>query len=54
MSGVPRGITARQLIKALHADGFILARTRGSHRIYRRPDGRRVVIATCQSLWLGA
>lgn len=45
MSGLRRGITARELIRALHADGFTLQRTRGSHHIYRRPDGRRVVVA---------
>lgn len=45
MTELPRGITARQLIKALHEDGFVLRRTRGSHRIYRHPDGRRVVVA---------
>ena len=45
MTEVPRGITARQLIRALHADGFRLARTRGSHHIYRHVDGRRVVVA---------
>ncbi len=45
MTKLPRGITARQFIKALHADGFVLQRTRGSHRIYRHPDGRRVVAA---------
>ena len=36
MTEVPHGITARQLIRALHADGFRLTRTRG---------GRRVVVA---------
>jgi mRNA interferase HicA len=45
MSDSPRGITSRRLIQALHDDGFTLARTRGSHRIYRHPDGRRVVVA---------
>ncbi len=45
MTRVPRGISARQLIRALEADGFILQRVRGSHRIYRHPDGRRVVLA---------
>ena len=45
MTEVPRGLTARQLVRALQADGFQLARTRGSHRIYRHPDGRRVVVA---------
>ena len=46
MSETPRGTTARQFIRALHADSFVLQRTaRGSHRIYRHPDGRRVVVA---------
>jgi predicted RNA binding protein YcfA (HicA-like mRNA interferase family) len=45
MTEVPLGITARRLIKALHQDGFVLKRTRGSHRIYRHPDSRRVVVA---------
>jgi mRNA interferase HicA len=45
MTDVPRGITARRLIRALHQDGFILKRTRGSHRIYRHPDGRRILLA---------
>ncbi len=29
----------------LEADGFQLQRVRGSHRIYRHSDGRRVVVA---------
>ena len=45
MTKIPRGITARQLIGALQTDGYELARTRGSHRIYRHPKGRRVVVA---------
>ena len=45
LTEIPRGITARDLIRAPHADGFRLARTRGSHRIYRHLDGRRVVVA---------
>ena len=45
MTVLPRGVTARRLIAALHQDGFELSRTRGSHRIYRHPDGRRVVVA---------
>jgi predicted RNA binding protein YcfA (HicA-like mRNA interferase family) len=45
MTRLPRGITARQLVKALQADGFVLQRTRGSHRIFRHPDGRRVIVA---------
>ena len=45
MTDVPRGITARRLLRALKDDGFTLKRTRGSHRIYAHPDGRRVVLA---------
>ena len=45
MTDVPRGLTARQLTRALQTDGFQLARRRGSHRIYRHPNGRRVVVA---------
>jgi predicted RNA binding protein YcfA (HicA-like mRNA interferase family) len=45
MTRAPRGISARQLIRALEADGFVLQRIRGSHRIYRHPDTRRVVVA---------
>lgn len=44
MTPVPRGLTARRLIQALHDDGFRIQRTRGSHRIYRHNDGRRVVV----------
>ncbi len=45
MTELRRGITAREFIKALHQDRFQLARMRGSHRIYRHDDGRRVVVA---------
>jgi predicted RNA binding protein YcfA (HicA-like mRNA interferase family) len=45
MTRTPRGISARRLVRALEADGFILQRIRGSHRIYRRADGRRVIVA---------
>jgi len=45
MTRTPRGVSARLFTRALEADGFILRRVRGSHRIYRHPDGRRVVVA---------
>ena len=45
MTRAPRGISARQFIRALEADGFVLQRVRGRHRIYRHADGRRVVAA---------
>jgi len=45
MSELARGINARRFLKALQADGFTLQRIRGSHRVYRHPDGRRMVVA---------
>ena len=45
MTRAPRGVSARRLVRALEADGFQLQRVRGSHRIYRHTDGRRVVVA---------
>lgn len=45
MTRTPRAISARELVRALEADGFLLRRVRGSHRIYRHADGRRVVVA---------
>jgi len=45
MTETPRGLTARLFIKPLHQDGFSLTRTRGSHRVYRHQDGRRIVVA---------
>jgi len=34
----------RELIRALERDGFQYRRRKGSQRVYRHPDGRRVVI----------
>lgn len=45
MTETPRGVSARRFVRALHADGFVLQRVRGSHRIYRHADGRRIVVA---------
>ena len=45
MTRAPRGLSARRFVRALEADGFVLQRVRGSHRIYRNTDGRRVVMA---------
>ena len=45
MTRTPRGLSARQFVRALETDGFALQRVRGSHRIYRHTDGRRVVMA---------
>lgn len=40
-----RSVTARDLIRALQADGFNLKRQKGSHRHYSHPDGRRVTLS---------
>ena len=40
-----RGVTTREVIRALGQDGFLLRRQTGSHRIYRHPDGRKVTLS---------
>jgi len=42
---IPRGISAREFIRALTDDGFYEARTEGSHHRFRHPDGRAVTVA---------
>ena len=37
-------LTARELIAALHRDGFVFARQRGSHHRYIHRDGRKVTV----------
>ncbi|MCZ7627505.1 MAG: hypothetical protein C3F12_13865 [Candidatus Methylomirabilota bacterium] len=39
-----RNVPVRKLIRALERDGFLYRRLKGSQRVYRHPDGRRVVI----------
>jgi predicted RNA binding protein YcfA (HicA-like mRNA interferase family) len=39
-----RNTPVRELISAMERDGFIYRRLRGSGRVYRHLDGRRVVI----------
>lgn len=40
-----RSLTARRLIAALHADGFVLQRQKGSQRHFHHSDGRRVTLS---------
>lgn len=40
-----RGMQARVFVSALENDGFIWTGGRGSHRVYRHANGRRVVVA---------
>lgn len=39
-----RSTTAREIVRALLADGFILKSQSGSHRRYQHGDGRRVTV----------
>ncbi len=50
MTSVPRGVTAREFLRALSQDGYELDHTTGSHRIYMHPKSRRrVVVASHRS-----
>lgn len=40
-----RPLTARELVRAVLRDGFVLVHQKGSHHRFRHPDGRRVTIA---------
>jgi predicted RNA binding protein YcfA (HicA-like mRNA interferase family) len=37
-------LSGERLIKALHKQGFVLVRVRGSHHFLRHPDGRCTVV----------
>jgi predicted RNA binding protein YcfA (HicA-like mRNA interferase family) len=39
-----KSITPKELIKILEAHGFVFQRSKGSHQMYRHPDGRRTVV----------
>lgn len=39
-----KNIPVRELIRALKQDGFQYTRRKGSQRVYRHPDNRRVII----------
>jgi predicted RNA binding protein YcfA (HicA-like mRNA interferase family) len=39
-----KNTSVRELIRALKQDGFQYRRRKGSQRVYRHPDGRRVVL----------
>ncbi len=40
-----RSVTAREIIRALEKDSFVLERQSGSHQQYRHPDGRQVTVS---------
>jgi len=37
-------VTARQLIRVLRRLGFVQTRSRGSHRCFEHPDGRKTTV----------
>jgi predicted RNA binding protein YcfA (HicA-like mRNA interferase family) len=39
-----RSLTAREMVRSLLADGFVLRTQRGSHRRYQHSDGGRVTV----------
>lgn len=39
-----KSLTAKKLVRVLEKNGFELARQRGSHMIFRHPDGRIVPV----------
>jgi len=39
-----RNVPVRKLVRALERDGFVYRRSKGSQRVYRHADGRRVVV----------
>lgn len=41
---LPR-MTARKIIRVLERRGFVLARSSGSHHIYKNPAGKRVTVS---------
>ena len=43
-AGLLRNVATRRIVRALEQDGFAHTERQGSQRIYRHPDGRRVVI----------
>ena len=44
-----RNVSVRRLVSALERDGFMLQRSKGSHRIYTDAKGRLVIIAVHRS-----
>ena len=46
MSPALSDLPVRRVIRALESVGFTYVRTKGSHAVYRRPDGRFVDVVT--------
>lgn len=39
-----KSVTPRELIKLLESSGFVLQRSKGSHQLFKHPDGRRTIV----------
>jgi predicted RNA binding protein YcfA (HicA-like mRNA interferase family) len=39
-----KNVPVRELLRALEQDGFEYRKRKGSQRVYRHPDGRRVIV----------
>ncbi len=39
-----KNVPVRELLRALEQDGFQYRKRKGSQRVYRHPDGRRVIV----------
>ena len=46
-------LTSREVVQLVEAQGFQFDRQKGSHAVYRHPDGRRVTIPIHASRTLG-
>jgi len=44
MTDLLRNTPVKEIIRALEKDGFLYRRRKGSQRVYRHPDGRRVIL----------
>lgn len=44
MTHLLRNTPVRELIRALEKDGFVYRKRKGSQRVYRHADGRRVIL----------
>ena len=43
MTRLPR-VTAQEIIRVLERRGFVMVRQRGSHKIFRNPEGTRITV----------
>lgn len=39
-----KSLTPKELIKVLESHGFIFQRSKGSHYLFKHPDGRRTLV----------